>query len=336
MPLTSPFSSDGFNMLALTAAINHLPNKYGLLNEMNLMPIRSVTNRNIAIEEFHGQLALLPTMPVGSSGTVGDRGRRTVRSLYIPHIPHLDIIKPEEVQGVRAFGSENSTDALTNVMLRKLQSLRNKHAITLEHLRIGALKGIILDADGSILYNLFDEFKITQTTFNFNLFDNNIDVRRKCLDLKRHMEDNLRGEIMTDVECLVSSEFFDALTGHEKVIKAYELWQNGEAARSDMRQGFLFGGILFKEYRGTAVDMNGTARRFIAEAEGHAFPVGTMNTFATYVAPADFMETVNTPGQELYVKQKMVDFDRGIEVHSQSNPLPICHKPAILVKVTAE
>ncbi|WP_458695370.1 major capsid protein [Wolbachia endosymbiont of Phyllotreta cruciferae] len=33
--------------------------------------------------------------------------------------------------------------------------MRNKHAITLEHLRMGALKGIILDADGSELLNLY-------------------------------------------------------------------------------------------------------------------------------------------------------------------------------------
>ena len=36
-------------------------------------------------------------------------------------------------------------------MADHLQSMRNsnKHAITLEHLRMGALKGVILDADGS-------------------------------------------------------------------------------------------------------------------------------------------------------------------------------------------
>ena len=31
------------------------------------------------------------------------------------------------------------------------------------------LKGVILDADGSIIYDLFDEFGITPTTINFDL-----------------------------------------------------------------------------------------------------------------------------------------------------------------------
>ena len=42
-------------------------------------------------------------------------------------------------------------------------------AITLEHLRMGALKGVILDADGSTLYDLYQEFEITPKVVNFAL-----------------------------------------------------------------------------------------------------------------------------------------------------------------------
>ena len=72
-----------------------------------------------------------------------------MRSFVIPHIPHDDVVLPEEVQGIRAFGSENELEALANLIAKKLQTMRNKHAITLEHLRMGALKGMILDADGT-------------------------------------------------------------------------------------------------------------------------------------------------------------------------------------------
>ena len=41
---------------------------------------------------------------------------------------------------------------------------------TLEFLRIGALKGIILDADGStVIFNLFTEFGVVQQTVDMNL-----------------------------------------------------------------------------------------------------------------------------------------------------------------------
>ena len=78
-----------------------------------------------------------------------------------------DVVLPEEVQGLRAFGSETETESIANVVARHLETMRNKHAITLEHLRMGALKGKILDADGSELVDLFDEFDITAQSVSF-------------------------------------------------------------------------------------------------------------------------------------------------------------------------
>jgi hypothetical protein len=335
MPMSNPFSNDAFGAVALTAAINILENKYGKMEEMNLFPARPVRLRQIAIEERNGVLFLLPTTSVGSPASLGRRGKRKMRSFIIPHIPHDDVILPDEVQGIRAFGSEGDLAALSDVLAQHLQTMRDKHAITLEHLRMGALKGIILDSDGSILYNLYTEFGITPKTINFELDQATTDVKAKCLELKRYLEDNLRGEFMTGVQVLVSAEFFDALTGHEKVEKAYERWQMGEALRSDMRKGFTFAGIEFQEYRGQATDPDGVVRRFIESGEGHAFPLGTSQTFATYFAPADFNESVNTLGQPLYAKQEPRKFERGTDLHTQSNPLPMCHRPGVLVKLTA-
>lgn len=333
MPMNNPFDTPAFNMTALTAAINILPNTYGKLEQIGLMPMKPVRFRQIAVEEKNGVLNLLPTLPVGSPGTVGKRGKRKLRSFSIPHIPHDDVVLPEEVQGIRAFGSENETEALANVITDHLQSMRNKHAITLEHLRMGALKGVILDSDASTLYDLYAEFGITAKSIDFVLGTASTNVKTKCLEVLRHIEDNLRGEFMTRVHALVSPEFFDKLTNHDKVVKAYERWMEGAALRNDMRSGFTYGGITFEEYRGQATDPDGTVRRFIAADEGHAFPLGTVETFATYFAPADFNETANTLGQPLYAKQEPRKFERGTDLHTQSNPLPMCHRPAVLVKL---
>ena len=333
--IINPFESDIFSMASLTESINILPNNYGKLEAMNLFPQKSVRTRNIAVEEMNGVLNLLPTQIPGGSATVGTRGKRKMRSFTIPHIPHDDVVLPEEVQGIRAFGSETELQAMANVITDHLQSMRNKHAITLEHLRMGALKGTILDADGSTLYNLYDEFEIAPKTVNFALGTANTDVKKKCLEVLRHIEDNLCGEFMTGVHCLVSPDFFDALTSNSKVKEAYERWQEGAALRDDMRSGFTFGGITFEEYRGQATSPDGTPRKFIDANEGHCFPVGTSQTFVTYFAPADFNETVNTLGLPIYAKQEPRKFDRGTDLHTQSNPLPLCLRPSVLVKVTA-
>jgi hypothetical protein len=220
------------------------------------------------------------------------------------------------------------------VLASHLERMRNKHSLTLEHLRMGALKGAILDSDGSVLYNLYNEFEITPKTVSFGLNVDGTDVRKNCFEVLRHVDDNLRGEFMTGIHCLCSPEFFEKLVGHAKVNKAYENYAQGAMLRDDVRQAFSFGGLTFEEYRGQASDIDGNVRRFIAAGEAHAFPLGTVDTFGTYIAPADFNETVNTLGQALYAKQEPRKFERGTDLHTQSNPLPMCHRPGVLVKLT--
>jgi hypothetical protein len=218
-----------------------------------------------------------------------------------------------------------------------LQVARSKFDITLEHLRMGALKGIILDADGSTLYNLYTEFQISPETvdFAFDEISPLTDVAAKCREVIRHIEDNLMGEVYTGVRCLCDAAFFDALVAHASVKEYYLATAAAlNLAGADPRRGFTFAGITFEEYRGVATDKDGYTRLFIASGEGHCYPEGTTQTFNTIYAPGDFVETVNTIGIPLYVKQMTGDFGRSVKLHIQSNPLPICYRPALLVKVT--
>ena len=188
--MNNPFNTPAFSMAALTAAINIIPNRYGRMEALNLFPVKPVRTRQVIVEEQNGVLNLLPTMPPGSPGTVGTRGKRKVRSFVIPHIPHDDVVLPEEVQGIRAFGSETEMESVAGVMARHLETMRNKHAITLEHLRMGALKGVILDADGSVIYDLYDEFGISPATVPFDLGNANTNVKTKCAEVLRRSEEH--------------------------------------------------------------------------------------------------------------------------------------------------
>lgn len=327
---------NAFTDTEIAEAINIIPNTYGRLQELNLFPTRAVTTRNVAVEEQNGSLGMIPTEAFGGPGNVGKDGKRKVRTFQIPKIIQEGHANPSEVEGIRAMGG-NIRRNLGVLLNEKLSTVRAKHDITLEHLRMGALKGQILDADGSsVIYDLYTEFGITKKTINFALDVAGTDVRAKCMELARHIEDNLLGERMTGKHALVSAEFFDALTSHAKVEKAYLNY--AEAAQrigGDVRSGFTFGGVTFEEYRGQATGSAGTAVRFIASGKGHAFPLGTMGTFRTLVAPADFNETVNTLGQVYYAKVLTAKFDRGYDIHTQANVLPMCMRPGVLVELSA-
>jgi hypothetical protein len=45
------------------------------------------------------------------------------------------------------------------------------------------------------------------------------------------------------------------------------------------------------------------------------------------------LETINTLGKRLYAKQEARKFNRGIDIHTQSNTLPMCMRPSLIVKV---
>jgi len=339
--IINPFAQDAFNMMSLTQAINLLPTKYGRLNQMNLFPEKGVRTRTIAVEEVNGVLTLLPTAPVGSVGVSNKMGKRKVRPFSIPHIPMDDVILPSEYEGIREFGSETELKTLASVMNDHLQTAKDKFDITLEYLRMGALKGVIMDADGSVLYNLYNEFEITQKVVYFDLETDDTDVLAKCKEVVRHIEDNLKGEVYSGVYCLCSADFFDALIAHGSVSQYYTNWSNAAIIANngqypDPRKGFTFGGITFEEYRASAPDKDGVTRQFITDNEAHFFPVGTMSAFATIYAPADFIETVNTLGKPLYAKQVPEPMGRRVDLHVQSNPLPICYRPGLLVKGSKE
>ena len=59
------------------------------------------------------------------------------------------------------------------------------------------------------------------------------------------------------------------------------------------------------------------------------------NTFETYDAPADYLDTANTPGQPIYAKQVMDPKGKHVDILIESNPLPLCKRPGVLVKGTA-
>lgn len=329
--MVDPFK-DGYSLVQLSQAINVLPNMYGRVNELGLFTFRAQTNPSVLIEMNNGVLTLVPTTPWGGPAPKNKVGKRNARSFSVPHMPLEDTVLASEVIGIRAFGTENVLETVNSRVNDKLQTMKNKIDQTLEWRKMGALKGVVYDADGSsVLYDYFAEFGVTKKTVTFDLATATTDVRAKCMEVARHMEDNLMGETMQRGHCLVSPEFFDLLVAHKSVKEAYANY--AEAAQrigGDMRKGFSFGGLTFEEYRAT-VD----GKRFIDAGEGHAFPVGTYETFSNFGAPADFVETVNTLALPYYARQQNKDFNRGIDLHVQANQLPLVARPATIVELVA-
>lgn len=322
--------SPEFSVGSMTAAINLLPYKPSRLGAMGLFSEEGVATTSAKIEEYNGTLHLIKTQPRNAPATASVHEKRKVRSLDVLHIPREDAVLPDDVQNVRKFGSGGQLESAIDVVNRRLTKMRQDHEVTLEYLRIGAVQGKIIDADGTVLYDLFTEFDVAEQSTDFVLGTTTTKQRLKCLAVKRQIEAALGAAAYDHVHAICGASWFDRFISHTDVEKAYDRWNDGAQLRSDPRAGFPFAGIIFEEYRGKVGD-----RDFIPPDQARFFPVGVPDLFITYFGPANFMQTVNTIGLPLYARQEPIRLDQGIQLHTQQNPLPICTRPSTLVKGTS-
>lgn len=339
MELVDIFNQDLFSTTSLTAAINKQPFVPGRLGAMGLFNESGVTTDSVIIEEKQGVLTLVQSVPRGSPANQQTGPKRTGRSVTIPHLPVEDTIQASEVQGVRQFGSTDQLAGVQSVVNGKIALASRNLDATLEWHRIGAVKGQVLDADASVLVDLFTTFGVAQpATLFFDLeaaSPSKGAVRKLCHKVARDTEDELGAASYTGIVGICGSGFMDKLVSHPEVEKAYERWtanttggQPGDFLRARLaRRSFIYADILFEEYRGKV-----GAQDFVDAESCHFFPVGVPDLFVTYFGPGDFMETVNTIGLPRYAKQAVdMRFQRFVDIHAQTNPLNLCTRPKVLI-----
>lgn len=331
------FNNDAFSVTNLTDAINELKYKPGRIGEMGLFSATGVDTTTIAIEKQGDILTLVAPTPRGAPGTTVGKERRTIRNLSVPHFEINDAIYAEEVQGVRAFGTEQQLEAvMTKVAQRQALHVASL-AVTEEHARMGAITGIITYADGSTL-NLYNEFGVTPPSeVDFDLDNANPTdgaLRKKCADVVRGIAAQLGGIPFDGVHAFVGDNFFDDLLKHKEVRETYKGWSEAQILRDSYIATnrpswgvFEFGGIVFENYRGATIN----GKTFIGSDKAYIFPVGVPGLFRTAYAPADYIETVNTIGQRLYAKQYEMPNGKGINLDTQMNALQYCTRPNALV-----
>lgn len=331
------FNSDLFGVVPLTDAINTPVFAPGRIGQLGIFQEQSVASTTIVIEEQAGQLALIAPTPRGGPGvTLGKVGRKG-RALKVPHFEINDAVMAEEVQGVRAWGTEDQVQFVQDLVSGRLLLHRASHEVTIEYSRIGAIKGLITYADATTL-DLFDEFDVTQEGEQDMALD--VDgtatsaLRVKCQGIIRLVGENLGGMPFTGIRALCGNTFFDNLMANKEVIQTYLQTPNAGALRQSWvtPNGLIWSsvelfGISWENYRGGV-----GATKFVDDDLCHFYPEGVPGLFKTYLAPADYNETVNRPGQRMYVKQYDMPNDKGVNLDSQTNNLNICTRPKCLIQ----
>ena len=332
MSMLDVFSNDIFGMISLTTSIQKLPELPSRLGEMGLYKQSPINTTVATIEEYQGKLSLIQTQPRGTRVTEQPHAKRKQRAFTVPHIPAFDSVKADEVQNVRDFGNAGNLQSISTIVNNRLQSMKDNIAVTKEWMRAGSLQGILYDADGTtVLYNWFTEFGVSQQTqnFDFSYTAPAVDVKTNATKVNRLITHTLGRTPFTAINAICGDDFWDAFISCKNVKDAYQYASSNVMLQNIQRDGFNFGGITWWNYSSKI-----GSTFVIPTANAFFVPVGAGDLFMEYLAPADYIETVNTMGLEYYAKQELQPFGKGIDMEAQSNPLFICTRPSAVIKGT--
>ena len=330
-------SADTFTASEMTDAVNKLP--LAPLRYSSMFEEKGVKTTAVALEIKEGKITLISDQQRGEEPeSLGGRGeKRKVKLLSCTHLPQSDTLSPEDLQDVRSFGSTELVSPAT-VVNDKMAVLKRNLEMTREFHRLGAIKGVVIDADGStVLHNIFNTFGVSQkkfdVTFPATAPEDENPIMAAIMNAKRKAEGAMGGNPFDRFETVVGSNFYDMLTGHKLVRKYFEDWlaRKQDFGDNDYRKrGFTYADVTFYE----ASEVVG-GRKLVDDAKGHLYPVGP-GIYKTYNAPADWIETANTLGLPFYARMDPKPRGRGFDLEVQGNPLTLCLYPEALVELTAK
>ena len=331
------FNSNAFSTTSLSGRVekmDHVPQMIGSLNMFEPVPVRT---REIFVDRIDGGLTLIPTSADGAppASLVGED--RDAVSMRTTRLAKEFTLYANELDGIRAHGTETELMQVQREYDRRMGRLRNDMEVTHEHHRLGALQGLLLDADSTtVIYDYSAQFnEAIPAAVSFELDVTGTDVNKASKSIARGMARSGRGSLAGSTNHAVCGDgFYDDLVAHPNVEKFYLNQAEARQARADQGavfESFRFGGITYHNYRGT--DDNSTVA--IPDDEAKFFPVGARDVFKVAMSPLDTIEYVNTPGQLVYA-MNIPDRDRNMYTKGEiySFPLYVCQQPRVLRRAT--
>lgn len=342
------FRQDAFSMVSLAASADKIPYNPQFLGSLNMFspPPQGVRSKNVSVEQRDGVLSLVQTTPRGAPLPQRTTEKRSMRPFATSRLAEGDTITASEIAAIRAFGTESELMQAQAEVARRMSGPTGLRALieyTHENMRLGAIQGIVTDADASTIVNYYTEFGIAQPAelaFDFGgankyVTADAIGLLRKFIqaNVVRPMARAGKGAFLptTQIYALCGDNFFDDLTSHGEVRTTY---LNQQAA-SELRRGnafeqFDFGGVTWVNYRGsddgTTVGINTDKVKF--------FPVGAPGVFIEAFSPADeFFPFVGQVGQPIYPIMILDDERQSwVKIEVYSYPLFMCTRPEVLLR----
>lgn len=339
MPLVRSYTSN-FDVVDYTQELQIIPNSWTLLNDIGLFSEEFLTTHTVTFEEQNQTLALIGDQFRGAKPQANKDDVRKIRSYPIAHFPIMDEILPADIQGKRAYGSQDSAETEAAVLARKMTRIRRNIDITLEVGRFSTLTtGNLYAPNGTIAGNLFSDFGISQTSVDFVLGTATTDIMAKTEAVIAAMQDNANtGDVITGVVAYCSPEWFAKFIAHAKIQTAYQYYsategqqiqRNRAGGNNGLYREFTYGGIRFVEVRTILA-----GQRLVPAGEVVFVPVGTTDTFVSYFGPADRLDFVNTVAERAYLWMYRNPKGTQIDLDGEFDVTHMIRRPQLVIKGT--
>ncbi|WP_455475344.1 major capsid protein [Bartonella sp. B17] len=349
----SIFKNEAFSNTSMTKALELYEFQPDLIGSLNIFENVETDTTIATVERRDIGLELIKTSPRGAPIKVGKRIKRNLRNFETVRIAKSATLHASEIQNMRTFGKSNELQTAINFISLYQNKLVREIEMTWENMQLGAIKGAVLDADGTVIYDWFKEWGIPRPkAINFDLDTENTNVEGICREIVRSIKRKAGNKYMpnSQIIALCGDTFFDKLTSHKMVRETYlntTQAQNlnrafGVATESPVGTGsfayFYYGGIFFYNYH-SIDDYDETAKEGTKLAlgvkpnEAHFVPVNVDGVFQKIFAPGESWSHVNEIGLSLY-STMVHDLDREFWVQPEvfSYPLFICLRPEMLMK----
>lgn len=339
MPLLDIFDDDAFSTVSMIAPIEKIETVPNHLGAMGIFNEYGVRDEKVAIEDRAGTLRVIQTSKRGEELTgSGDREKRNIRDFRTTRIAEPLRVKASELAFLRQFGEEQMRiEAMAEIM--RLMSGPNGMLAdvetTWEHMRLGAVQGVVLDADNSQIYDYFTEFGIAQPDLlYFDLANKKDGELREYVqaNVVRAMRRKAKGIPIRGVEAICGDAFWDALRKNAEVRETYLAQSEARDLRGNYDlEVFEFAGVKWQNYVGT--DDNQTVA--IGDDVVKFFPSGNVGVFDTVFAPGESFADIGQRGVPIYPKiipDTKRDFYVDIELYSY--PLFVVRRPDLLLRGT--
>ncbi|MGR6863281.1 major capsid protein [Aliivibrio salmonicida] len=252
-----------------------------------------------------------------SVNTPDDQKRKIVK-FSTTHLKQTDSLYADDFQNVRPFGDATYDDQVQQFMLDKFSAMSRNNEATIEYQRIGAFAGKILDADGSVILDLYNNFGIKPVVDTIDLSLGT--TKKQIRAIKKKSKESLKVTNVPRWIAFCGSDFFDSLEAASDVKEALVRTKDAEQLQDD-NDSIAFGSVRWEEYDAFVGDT-----RFISDDEALLVPV-IDGLCLTRFAPADYSETVNTLGVPHYAQAEPKRMNRGFDLECQSNPVSIVTVP---------